>query len=292
MGYYECSFSVSQDQREAVIAFCIRLGCLGMAERDDSLSAYFSDSIGIATIRTETTHFMRDLAACGLSPMPDWQYVYLSERDWNETWKKRFIPICIGQRLSVLPPWEDPSAGRIPVIIDPGMAFGTGHHETTRACLELIEKRAPASLPERLMRERDTHLRMLDVGTGTGILAIAAARLGYAQVVGVDNDPLAVDAALRNVALNNVADAVTIREGTIGDIGGIFEVIAANLMSEILIGISRDLAKRLAPSGILIASGMIAGQEKEVITAMGLAGLSPGATIREGRWVTMEFMSS
>jgi ribosomal protein L11 methyltransferase len=142
------------------------------------------------------------------------------------------------------------------------MAFGTGHHITTKTCLELI-----ARITQEGLRER-----FLDVGTGTGILSIGAAKLGFREVVGVDIDPLAIDAAKRNINLNELTN-VKILEGTISVTEGSYDLIAANLMSDILIAIAPEIASRLNNQGIVLLSGMIIGQEDEVIAAMEKEGL-------------------
>jgi ribosomal protein L11 methyltransferase len=177
------------------------------------------------------------------------------------------------------------------------MAFGTGHHETTKRCLILIEKYATTTLP---LREGITppspplnlrggwvglH-RFLDVGTGTGILAIAASRLGFTRVIGVDIDPLAVDAAMRNADLNRLSH-IQIKEGSIADVQGSFDMIAANLMSEVLIRIAPEIASRLNTPGIAILSGMLVGQEDDVLTAMETVGLKLIEKIIDDRWISI-----
>jgi ribosomal protein L11 methyltransferase len=182
----------------------------------------------------------------------------------------------VGENLTITPSWLERETVRIPVIIDPGMVFGTGHHETTRTCLSVIERTAKSSNKK----------SFLDIGTGTGILAIGAARLGFGKVVAVDVDPLAVDAARRNAEENGLKN-IEVREGTIAAAHGAFDVIAANLLSEILTGIARDLADRLNPGGKAILSGLLSGQEEGVIQAMTAAGLTLQEKIQDGKWVSL-----
>jgi ribosomal protein L11 methyltransferase len=200
----------------------------------------------------------------------------LPDCDWNETWKKSFAPIDVGRTLRIIPSWLNAETDRIPIIIDPGMVFGTGHHETTRTCLSLIEKIA----------ETGNRKRFLDIGTGTGILAIGASRLGFEQVVAVDVDPLAVDAATRNAAANGLNN-IEIRKGAISSVSGTFDVIVANLLSEILIAIAPELAERLNPGGTAILSGLLVGQEDEVIEAICTADLTFREKITDGKWVSL-----
>ena len=276
MGYYEFILTVDAESTDALEQRMHLMGCLGIVEQDGRIIAYFPDVLGIGTIVDGINEFRTVLALSGLGSNLTFRYEFISERDWNESWKKKFQPIDVGAHLVILPPWAPPREGRINIIIDPGMAFGTGHHETTKTCLLLIER-----LSRRLRRGR-----FLDVGTGTGILAIGAAKLGFREVVGVDTDPLAVDAALRNMTLNGIGNAVML-PGTITEASGRYDLIAANLMSDILIGVAPDIAARLEPRGRALLSGMIAGQEEDVMPAMDRAGLRCMKVIPDGRWVSL-----
>lgn len=276
MGYYEFTVTAPDESKEALLNKMSEMGCLGVSEAGRRIIAYFKDTHDIIQLRDGLESFKSILEQAGLDPGFSFDYLYLSERDWNEPWKKRFIPMDVGEQLSILPPWEKSDKGRIPLIIDPGMAFGTGHHETTKACLQLIEKFSKTSPKD----------RFLDVGTGTGILAIAASRLGFKAVLGIDIDPLAIDAAKRNAELNLLQN-VEIQEETITEVHGAFDMIAANLMSEVLITIAPEIASRLNYGGIAILSGMLKGQEEDVLHAMKRSGLSPFEVLVDGRWVSL-----
>jgi len=276
MGYYEFTVTAPDESKDALLNKMSEMGCLGVSETGKRIIAYFKDTHDIIQLRDGLESFKGVLEQAGLDPGFSFDYLYLSERDWNEPWKKRFIPMDVGEQLSILPPWETSDKSRIPLIIDPGMAFGTGHHETTKACLQLIEKFSKTSPKD----------RFLDVGTGTGILAIAASRLGFKAVVGVDIDPLAIDAAKRNAELNSLQN-VEIQEGTITEVRGSFDMIAANLMSEVLISIAPEIAVRLNYTGIAVLSGMLNGQEDDVLHAMKRSGFSPIEVLVDGRWVSL-----
>lgn len=276
MAYYEFTIKVSDNSKDALLNRMSEMGCLGVTDHGGKVIAYFKDSHDIIQMRDELHSFRKVLKESGLDHDFAFDYLYLSERDWNESWKKRFVPIDVGEHFAILPPWEKVSGDRLPLFIDPGMAFGTGHHETTRTCLMLMEQLARGS-------RRGT---FLDVGTGTGVLAIAASLLGFSRVTGVDIDPLAVDAARRNAALNRITN-ISIEEGGISGVPGTFDMIAANLMSDILIGIAPEIASHLESPGIALLSGMLAGQEDEVIVAMQNAGLTPGDKYYDGRWVSV-----
>jgi ribosomal protein L11 methyltransferase len=227
-------------------------------------------------LRDELIRFREVLRASRLDHAFTFDYTYLAERDWNETWKKKFVPIDVGDTFAVLPPWEKAPPGRIPIIVDPGMAFGTGHHETTKTCLALLERFA-AKFPGG---------RFLDVGTGTGILLVAAARLGFSSLRGVDIDPLAVDAARRNAELNGI-DASVILQGTIAEAEGTYDLVTANLMAGVLVAIAGDLSRCLSSTGAAILSGMLVGQEPEVLAALDKTGLLLIEQVVEGRWVSL-----
>jgi ribosomal protein L11 methyltransferase len=278
MGYYEFNIEVPDESKEALINLAREAGCLGAVETDKGMLAYFSDQSVIEKITDDLAVFKTILKASGMSHDFSLSYLHMPDQDWNETWKKAIQPIDAGENLTIIPPWETARADRIPIIIDPGMAFGTGHHETTRFCLATIERLAGLFGKE----------RFLDVGTGTGILAIAARRLGFKQATGVDTDPLAVDAATRNAALNNFAD-IEIYEGGIEKSTGLFNLVAANLLSEILISIAAEIKRRMAPNAVALLSGIMSGQEDDVIAAYEALGLHLEEKLPDGSWISLIF---
>ncbi|HBH62891.1 MAG TPA: hypothetical protein DDX85_14380 [Nitrospiraceae bacterium] len=276
--YYEFILSVPDESRDAITNKIMEMGSPGFFERDGNIIAYFDYLTDITELCDELNRFRDVLKSSGLDSAFSFDYSLIPGKDWNESWKKSFSPIDIGNKLTIVPSWIKPDTDRIPVIIDPGMVFGTGHHETTRQCLALIEKYS------RNKGGQD----FLDLGTGTGILAIGAARLGFGRVIGVDIDQSAVAASMDNISLNGLKN-VTIVKGSISDITGVFDVIAANLLSETLIPIARDIVSRLKPEGIAILSGMLTGQEDDVIRAMEDAGLTMKENAVDGKWVTLIF---
>jgi ribosomal protein L11 methyltransferase len=279
MGYYEFRISAPCESKEAVISRLSEIGCLGVTEIDDGLLAYFPDSLNTDLISADIALFKTMLEASGLNGNISFSFIHLPDQDWNETWKKNIQPIDAGERITVIPPWDKPMEGRLNLIIDPGMAFGTGHHETTKTCLGLIER----------LSCRVTKKRFLDVGSGTGILSVCAAVMGFEESAAVDTDPLAVEAATKNALLNNL-DKITVMQGDISASTGVYDMIAANLISETLIMIAPDIASRLKPGGIALLSGMLVGQEDEVISAMNRQGLALDETLVDGgRWVTLVF---
>jgi ribosomal protein L11 methyltransferase len=225
--------------------------------------------------------FGEELSAMGLLPAPLAVSVSeAEEEDWMEVFRSQHSPVRVSARLVVRPSWCPPQKGPgREIVIDPGLAFGVGNHATTRLTLYLVDQAigAPPARPP---------ARMLDLGTGTGILAIAAAKLGYQRVVGIDTDPLAVDAGLLNIEINHTSD-VEIREGSLSETGETFDVIAANLISGVLVELATALAAHLNPGGTAILAGILIGQENDVIEAMDRAGLPLREPYHDGKWVSL-----
>ncbi len=201
--------------------------------------------------------------------------VVVDEEDWNTQWKKYYKPTKVGDKFVIKPLWEEYEAkeGEIILHMDPGMAFGTGTHETTRMCLEAVED---------YMRKDTT---VFDIGTGSGILAIGASKLGAKEVVGVDLDIVAVNSAKENVGYNDLEN-VTILHGNLMDVvEGNADIIVANIIAEVILILIDDVKKKLNEGGIFIASGII--KEKEAMVKEGLVakGFDVIETRREGEWV-------
>jgi len=278
MGYYEIAISAPAESREAIMNKLVEMGSTGFQEKEEKILAYFEEKAGIAGIIEKLTGFSDVLKSAGLDPFFSFEYSLLPEKDWNENWKKNFFPIDVGKSLTIIPSWLERDTSRIPLIIDPGMVFGTGYHETSRTCLVLMEEIAGGT-------RKDS---CLDIGTGSGILAIGAARLGFRQVIAVDIDPMAIDAAVRNVEENGLRNII-VKEGEIFTVSGSFDLIVANLLSGILVDISPEIASRLNHGGKAILSGILSGQENDVIKAYEKAGLSLSKTVVSGQWVTLVF---
>ncbi|MFA9460111.1 50S ribosomal protein L11 methyltransferase [Thiohalorhabdus methylotrophus] len=198
-------------------------------------------------------------------------------QDWAHAWKDRFGAFPVGERLWVRPSWVEETApeGRVELILDPGMAFGTGQHETTRLCLEWLDARVgPGAM-------------VLDYGCGSGILAIAAAKLGAAQVLAVDNDPLAVEATGNNAALNGAADRIAAAPVSPGlDGAGPFPRVVANILSRTLVELADELVAVTASGGELSLSGILAPQAAEVRAAFPAIRWTREA--RQGDWVRLD----
>src|SRR5439155_7710716 len=176
----------------------------------------------------------------------------VNEEDWANAWKDFFHVTHIGQRLIIRPSWRDytPKDNEVVLELDPGMAFGTGLHPTTRLCLEQIEQYTRAGM------------RVLDVGTGSGILALGAAKLGAASVYCIDNSSVAVESAAANAAVNNLSDKITVVQGVLDEaeaarMAGQYDLVLVNIIAHVIGGMAAQLGRVLAPGGWLIATGII-----------------------------------
>lgn len=182
-----------------------------------------------------------------------------AQEDWINNWKKYFKPIPVGEKLLIRPLWEEEveAGDRVVLNLEPGIAFGTGTHETTRLCLELLEKYVKPDID------------FLDMGCGSGILSVAALLLGAKTAVGVDIDPLAVKTAVENAESNHVEQRFTGICGNLAEkVQGKFHVIAANIVADIVILLSKDAPKYLYPDSVYIISGIIDTREQDVLDAI------------------------
>ncbi len=223
-------------------------GARGLEEREGEVWAYFPEKVAL------------DLEG---------EWAWLPDEDWLSAWKRDLKPVRAGP-FTIRAPWHE--AGERDIVIEPGMAFGTGHHETTQLALEAL---AEAVRPG---------WRVLDLGTGSGVLAIAAAML-EARVVAVDIDPVAVEAAQKNARANRVA--VEIRQGSLGDLEGPFALIVANLYAELHAEFAPAYAGHLAVGGRLIATGILNERRTLVERALEAAGLGVLGRRERGEWTLL-----
>ncbi len=215
---------------------------------------------------------------------------YLGEEDWANNWKQHFKPSRVGRRMVIKPTWEEwqRSPDDIILEIDPGMAFGTGTHPTSRLCLETLE-RIFLSLPPFDVPSAPSPVTLLDVGTGSGILAIAAAKLGAPHVTAIDIDPKAVMVAEQNLALNGVAGIVTAAATPLREVVGPFSVVVANILAEELVRLAPELVAMLQQSGFLVLSGILTEKEKIVLTGFAKFPLALVDTTRDDEWSCITF---
>ena len=202
----------------------------------------------------------------------------VQEQDWSECWKQYYKPFRAGKRLVIKPSWEDWDAQPEDLIIelDPGMAFGTGTHETTAMCVEMIEKHYRGG-------------KVLDVGTGSGILAIAAARLGATDVLGVDIDPMAVRVARENVEKNGLDGVISIQEGDlVAGLDGVkCEFAVANILADVIALLAAPLKNHLTENAIFVCSGILGEREDDVKDVLQKNGYTLFDRLQKGDWVAL-----
>jgi ribosomal protein L11 methyltransferase len=229
----------------------------------------------------EVADALGHLQAFGLRTIGDLQTRIIHEEDWAAAWKAYFPVLRIGRRLVIRPTWRRHRRQPDDVVIamDPGMAFGTGLHPTTRLCLAALEPLAEdGTLAD---------ARILDVGCGSGVLAVAALLLGGASAVGVDIDPIAIESTLANARRNGLTRRVTARVGSLPTGDPPVDVVLANLIAGVLVPLAPLLHDALRPGGTLIASGIFIDREAEVRAAFEAAGLVVGDRTAEGEWIAL-----
>ena len=225
-----------------------------------------------------------------IRPLPSLAYKQIADQNWMEAWKQYYKPILIGQRLLILPAWmESPDPNRIAIKIDPGMAFGTGTHPTTQLCLELMETHINLSGLKDM-----TGFRVIDVGCGSGILSIAAIKLGATKVLGVDIDEGSVMNSSENADVNEVGDELILGQGSVQEIlDGKFAfkkapLVVANILAPILIRLfEAGMADLIEDNGTIVLSGILEEQEQNVIEAGQAQGLRMTERIQMGDWVAL-----
>ena len=303
MRWLELTVEVDVEAVEAVSEIFGRLG-RGAAVRptrlirdlDDELSAredpaapyemtvHVLDDAGAPAAVEATERALWHLQAFGLRPIGELRVRSVDEADWAEAWKSGYVPQRIG-RVVVVPSWLQEPIGpdEVELRLDPGMAFGTGLHPTTRGCLTLLQ--AISKMPP----------VALDVGSGSGILALAALRLGAERAVCYDTDPVAVEATLANAHANQLGERVTAHLGTLPAVpkdGARYELVLANLVATLLIELAGPLAAHVAARGTLLASGIIEGRAAEVLAALTAAGFDLEDRLDDGEWVSLQLRRS
>jgi ribosomal protein L11 methyltransferase len=302
-GYIEVTITISPTVADLVSALLFESGATAVVVSELprlKLRTYLPDDATLEAKLTRVRTYLVALRSMGLDPGPSKVVTRpFHDRGWAMRWKEFFRPVRIGRRLVVTPSW-DAFAGRegdIVVTLDPGMAFGTGQHPTTRMCLELLEAAMQeftvngSRLTESNVREPSTVNRqpvVLDLGTGSGLLAIAALRLGAATVLALDTDRVACRIASENIRQNGGDGRIVVKQGSLDAAGRrTFDLILANLTAEPLISLAPRLAGSLRVRGCLITSGILASEEERVAAIFRRCSMVPERR-RKGRgWVAL-----
>ena len=241
------------------------------------VTAHVADGPDARDAVDATERALWHLQAFGLRPVGELEVREVDDADWTDAWKAFYVPQRIG-RVVIVPSWvaHEARPDDAVVVLDPGMAFGTGLHPTTRACLELLQRVDP--MPG----------RVLDVGSGSGVLALAALRLGAGSAVGYDTDVVAVEAARANAERNGLGERLEVRHGSLPDSAGeLFPLVVANLVAALLVDLAPRLAAHLEPGGTLLAAGIVSARADEVVSALAAAALTVVERRDDGEWVTL-----
>lgn len=263
----------TEDESDDLAVELFDLGASGVETRDDETlsKATAGGVLLVASFEDEET------ARAALEALGEDRatLVFVEGDDWRDEWKRFFKPSRIGERFVVRPSWEPFDAGPddLVIVIDPGRAFGTGLHETTRLVIRELEQRVTPGV------------EVLDVGTGSGILSIAALMLGAGRALGIDVDEDAVEIAVENAAINGLADRFEGSATPVDAIEARYPLVLANIEARVLIPLAAAIGARVAPGGVLILSGLLAGQEDEVQGHY--VGFERLALTREGDWVAL-----
>ncbi len=289
MRWAEISIQADRDALDIASDVLMNEGCAGTLERqlDDTDSSFAMCSVGYLPVDDrleDTLNRMRArLERCVETEpsilSPEISIRWVEDEDWANAWKQFFKPVRIG-KVVIKPSWESYSREPDDVVVelDPGMAFGTGTHPTTQLCLSVLQD---------IISGDEV---VFDIGCGSGILSMAAAGLGAAQVQAIDNDPVAVKVARENVSNSGLAGTISVFEANSpAAIGGLADVVVANIISSVIIDMSAPLAAKVRPGGRLIASGIIAEREDEVTAELQSVGLHHVETRADGDWVAIVF---
>lgn len=267
MPWHEITFEVPDALKDAVVGELNELGAAGVWESGESeLTAYFENPPNLQPIQTL---FERERL-----PSPEFRLAPVVDRDWGEEWKKSWSSFPMGSRFYVIPSWLDSPcpAGRLPLFIDPGQAFGTGTHESTQLTLEALE------------RWINPDYVVLDLGTGSGILAIAAAKLGVKRVVGFDNDPIAVEVARENTERNGVAQIGLMCSSVDAVASQAADLVLCNVTADVISSIYGDIDRVMRPQALAIFSGLLNFQAPGVIQVAAAHGHALVDQATRGEW--------
>jgi ribosomal protein L11 methyltransferase len=284
VAYVELTVDAGEDAAEALTNFLWEHGAVGVVQEDTPgrppcLRAFFPADARAEALPARVDAYLDGLRALGLAVGPRAWLTPLADTDWSAAWREHFRPIAVGRSLVVAPPWEAPVPdGRLVLLIEPGRAFGTGHHGTTAGCLALLESLVAAGPPA----------RALDLGTGSGILAIAAARLGVGHVLGCDPDPDAVAAAEANAARNRVGERVrTVLADAETLAAEPAPLVLANLLQTAHRALARRYADLVAPGGALVLGGLLDGEGDGVAEILAAHGFRREAALSLDGWTSL-----
>lgn len=283
MEWIEVSVTTTPDAGEAVSHILIEAGAEGVVEAGPAVRvAYFPSGDDVEARLARIQSDVAALASFGLDPGPaSVERRVVAEESWADAWKQYFRPLPIGERLVVRPTWCEytPASSELVIDLDPGMAFGTGTHPTTRLCTAALERTVRAGM------------RVIDIGTGSGILSIAALLLGAGTAIACDTDPLAVGVAQENAALNGVGDRIEVVQGSwdrLIESGVKGEIVVANIIASVIEELIPQADALLVAGGRLIVSGIVAFRKPGVVSTLARHGWTLVNAEEDDQWVLLE----
>ena len=266
---------------DAIANFLVERGSPGVVMKPRGVEASFMHSRSDATLKRDIDRFLSGISKLSSNKIKlTAHWSVLGEGDWQNSWKRFIKPRRVGKRFWVTPPWLTPPnfRQRQVITIEPGMAFGTGTHATTRSCLEYLEQVAEFF--------GDRPFTALDLGTGAGILAIALVKLGARQVWAIDNDPIAIKVARENLSANDALKRVRLSGKNLNEIRGRFPVVVANLTAETLLDLAPAIDRKVSPRGFLILSGILHSKANAIARRFG-GRFRIAKRRRRQEWVTL-----
>jgi ribosomal protein L11 methyltransferase len=274
----EVAIEAEEELRDRIVALLGQLGFEGFWEDGSVLRSYISESRWTPAMPDEVERTVNLITRSSRSTRPAITTRRIQEQNWNEEWEKTIRPIHVSERTVITPSWHpyEAAAGELVLTIDPKMSFGTGYHESTRLILRLLEQN---------IRTGDS---VLDMGTGTGVLAIAAVKLGAADATGIDIDEWSYDNACENIRLNHVEDRVTILHGDITTTpAGPFTLILANIQRTVLLEMLPALVRRLRAGGRLLLAGLLHDDREIMVEQLGREGMTLLEEVSENEWIAI-----
>ena len=280
--FFQLTVSTDKPVNDLVVGFLSDVGAEGFIEEETELKCYFAEDKWKPEYRPDVSRFLGHLKDEGRIGSFSVDVSEIMNQDWNMKWEESIVPIEVTDNIAIKPSWKEYNgSAKIVIEIDPKMSFGTGHHETTRMMICLLEK---------FIRGGE---KILDVGTGTGVLAIAAVKLGASRCVAVDKDEWSIDNSLENIKRNGVSEKIALTRGEVASITEEdFDIVVANLNRNTLLYIEPELRRRCKAGGVLLLAGILTLDEKDIADSYSKSGFKVLETLHEAEWSALALANS
>ncbi len=277
--YWQLRITTDQPVNDLIVGFLSNVGAEGFVEETNELSCYFADRKWNPSFRTDVNEFLNSLKKQGKVETFTTEVTEIRNQDWNRQWEDTIVPVEVTDNVAIKPSWKEyDGPARIVIEIDPKMSFGTGHHETTRMMIRLLEK---------FMKGGE---KVLDIGTGTGVLAIAAVKLGAERCCAIDNDEWSIENARENIKKNRVENKIELLKGELTSMSGsAFDLVVANLNRNTLLYIRNEIFEKCSKGGFLLLSGVLTLDEGDIVSHYVERGFTAVETMHEAEWSALAF---